>query len=118
MSIESHEHRRRFPRIHGPFNAWRLDAVRTHIRIIDLGLGGCFVTGAPPTNESGRFTMSIDLGIEGVVEVLAAALYHRPHGSAVTFDDLTSDVHARIGRTVAAAANRLLVSDDGALRHT
>jgi hypothetical protein len=116
MTAESYSPRRRFLRIHGPFDAWHLDAVRTRVRVIDLNLGGCFLTGAPRDSVPDKFAMSIDLGTEGVIEVLAAALYHRPHGSALTFDDLTSDAHARIGRTVAAAANKLLVSDDGAIR--
>ena len=116
MTLESHPTQRRFPRIHGPFNAWRLAPARTPVRIIDLNLGGCFLAGAPADQNVDRFAMSIDLGIEGVVEVLAAALYHRAHGSAVAFDKLTADAHARIGRTVASAAHRLLVSDDGAIR--
>ena len=114
MSIDSPTQRRRFPRIHGPFDAWCSHPIRTQVRIIDLGLGGCFVT-ATTAQEHETFTMSIDLGTEGVVDVMAAAIYHRPHGSAVSFDNLTADAHERIQRTVATVTNRLSVPDDGAI---
>ena len=114
MSIESLAQRRRFPRIHGPFDAWCSHPIRTQVRIIDLGLGGCFLTATAPAEQE-AFTMSIDLGNEGMIDVKAAALYHRPHGSAVTFDQLTPDAHDRIQRTVATALNRLSVPHDGAI---
>ena len=114
MATDSHAQRRRFPRIHGPFDAWCSHPIRTQVRIIDLGLGGCFVT-ATSAQERETFTMSIDLGTEGVIDVMAAPIYHRPHGSAVTFDNLTPDAHDRIQRTVTTAINRLSVPDDGAI---
>ena len=116
MTVESQLHQRRFPRIHGPFDAWRVGAVRTPVRIIDLGLGGCFLTAAPRNTDPDAFAMSIDLGQEGVVEVQAAAIYHRPHGSAVTFDNLTADARDRIARTVGTAVNKLSAPGDGVNR--
>ena len=35
--------RRQHPRVHGPFDGWRVDLLDVPVRIYDLSLGGCFV---------------------------------------------------------------------------
>jgi len=69
------------------------------VRILALGIGGCFVKASADQKVGETFTLQIDLGPEGVVEVSAATLYHRPDGSAVTFLNLSQDAFERIRRT-------------------
>jgi len=91
--------RRRYARVPGPFDGWRLGAVRTPVRILALGIGGCFVKASADQKVGETFTLQIDLGPEGIVDVSAATLYHRPDGSAVTFLNLSQDAFERIRRT-------------------
>jgi len=44
--------------------------------------------------------LSIDLGSEGILNVIVAVLYHRVDGSAVTFLNLSPGGSDRIRRTV------------------
>jgi hypothetical protein len=92
--------RRRYARVPGPFSGWRAAAAgRVPVRILALGIGGCFVKASPEQKIGETFKLQIDLGQEGVVEVSAATLYHLPDGSAVTFLNLSQDAFERIRRT-------------------
>jgi hypothetical protein len=92
--------RRRYARVPGPFDGWRDGAGgRIPVRILALGIGGCFVNASPEQKVGETFTLHIDLGAEGSVDVSAAPLYHLPDGSAVTFLNLSQDAFERIRRT-------------------
>ena len=92
--------RRRYARAPGPFQGWRIGANRTPVRIVNLGMGGCFVSATPEQSIGETCTLEIDLGAQGVIEVAAATLYHRADGSAVTFLNLKQDAFECIRRTV------------------
>lgn len=91
---------RRYRRIPGPFEAWRTGEVRLPVSIVELNVGGCFIKAEPEDGDPDTYTLRIDLGQEGVIEVIAAVLYHRVDGSAVTFLNLTPNATDRIKRTV------------------
>jgi len=92
--------RRRYARVPGPFDGLREDAAgRVPVRIVALGIGGCFVKASLDQTIGETFKLHIDLGPEGVVEVSASILYHLPDGSAVTFLNLSQDAFERIRRT-------------------
>ena len=82
---ERYSGQRRFPRVHGPFDGWRVGETRTRVQITNLNLGGCVVHGAPEPGDPDTYTLLIQLGVEGEIEVIAAALYHVPDGTAVAF---------------------------------
>ena len=93
--------RRRYARAPGPFDGWRVGLnSRTAVRIVNLGMGGCFVKAAPAQGGAETFTLQIELGAEGMIEVKAATLYHRADGSAVTFLNLKQEAFEKIRRTV------------------
>ena len=97
---DGYPHRRRWARVRGPFDAWRTGSVRTPVTIVELNVGGCFINGEPEPGDPDTYTLRIDLGGEGSLEVIAAVLYHRVDGSAVTFLNVTPHGAERIRRTV------------------
>lgn len=92
--------RRRYARAPGPFAGWQVGAERSPVQIVNLGMGGCFVSATPGPRIGETPTLEIDLGAEGIIQVSAATLYHRADGSAVTFLNLKQDAFERIRRTV------------------
>jgi len=99
-SGDDYAHRRRYARIRGPFEAWRTGETRTPVTIVELNVGGCFIQAEPEPGDPDTYTLKIDLGSEGVLDVIAAVLYHRVDGSAVTFLNLSPGASDRIQRTV------------------
>lgn len=97
---DDYPQRRRYARVRGPFEAWRTGAVRTPVTVVELNVGGCFVKGEPEPGDPDTYTLRIDLGGEGTLDVIAAVLYHRVDGSAVTFLNVTPHGEDRIRRTV------------------
>jgi PilZ domain-containing protein len=94
---------RRYARVRGPFDAWRTGATRTPVTVVELNVGGCFISAEPEPGDPGTYSLSINLGDEGVFDVTAAVLYHRVDGSAVTFLNLPPQVSDRIRRAVDSA---------------
>ena len=110
--------RRRYARATGPFDGWQVGVTTVRVRIVNLGLGGCFVFADPEQQrhesrsphlefghggaESQTCLLQIDLGDEGVIDVVATMLAHRLGGTAVTFAGLSPDAAARIRRIVDA----------------
>jgi hypothetical protein len=102
MSDDDYSSRRRYTRVRGPFDAWRTGAVRTPVNVVELNIGGCFINGEPEPGDPDTYELRIDLGREGFIDVIAAVLYHRVDGSAVTFLNVTPQGADRIRRTVEA----------------
>lgn len=110
--------RRRYGRATGPFDGWQLGVTAVRVRVVNLGIGGCFVFADPEQHpldarsphvdfghagaEGQTCMLQIDLGDEGVIDVVATMLAHRLGGTAVTFGDLSPDAAARIRRIVDA----------------
>ena len=110
--------RRRYGRATGPFDGWQIGVTTVRVRIVNLGIGGCFVFADPTQHpldsrsphvefghggdESQTCVLRIDLGDEGMIDVVATMLAHRLGGTAVTFGDLSPDAAARIRRIVDA----------------
>ena len=94
--------RRRYVRVHGPFDGWRVGLLDVPVRIYDLSLGGCFVNATHAQRDGARLVLKIDLPSEGSITVHAESIYHRAGGYAVRFIDLDADAAARVARTVEA----------------
>ena len=72
------------------------------MRVMNLGLGGCFVLVHSGHAVDETFEMQIDLGDQGLLDVSATTLYHTINGSAVTFLNLSQHSYDQIQRTVGA----------------
>ena len=100
VSIQPLLENRRYARVHGPFEAWRLGDVPAELEIVDLNIGGCFVREIPQPGAPLTYSLLIEVGEDGMIEVIAAVLYQRDDGSAVTFLNLSQQAFERIRRTV------------------
>src|SRR5215218_8693770 len=94
--------RRRYARHPGPFKARCPGRECTQLRVMDLGLGGCFILVGSERTAGETFQIQIELGDAGVLDVSATLLYHTFNGSAVTFLDLNQNALTQIARTVAS----------------
>ena len=94
--------RRQHPRVHGPFDGWRVDLLDVPVRIYDLSLGGCFVNSMNPQRVGIRLLLKIELPREGTITLHAESLYQRPGGFAVRFVDVDAETAERVARAVAA----------------
>ena len=101
--------RRRYLRVAVPFDGYRASLPETPVRIVDLGLGGCFVKSTHEQKDRSRLVLKITLPQEGVVTLNAVTVYRRPAvGFALRFVDVNAETSARLIRTVealSAAAN-------------
>ena len=98
---KSHGEKRRYARHPGPFHAFcPRDYELRELRVINLGLGGCFVLGSSGHPVGRTFPMQVDLGAEGLMSVSATTLLHQSDGSAVTFMNLSLHALAQIARVV------------------
>jgi hypothetical protein len=100
---ESYSEKRRYARHPGPFNALSTERENNELRIMNLGLGGCFVLVSSGHEVGETFQMQIDLLDQGWMEVSATTLYHTINGSAVTFMNLSQKAFHQIQRTVDAS---------------
>ena len=95
--------RRQHPRIHGPFDGWRVDLLDVPVRIYDLSLGGCFVNAMHEQAPGIVVTLEVQLPGEGTLELKAKTLYRRPgFGFAVRFIDMDPQKRARLARALQA----------------
>ena len=93
--------RRRYTRVHGPFDGYRVGKLETPVRIYDLSQGGCFVNGASHQRKETRMALKIDLPAEGTIAVEAQLVYVRQDfGYAVRFVDVDPDTDARLRRAI------------------
>ena len=91
---------RRYVRALGPFNGFHLGLRKTPVLIFNLNLGGGFVNFTDEQPAGTTFVLTIDLGQDGRITVLAETVYRDPSGIAVRFVDLDADGSDRLGRTV------------------
>jgi hypothetical protein len=101
MGHQRYPTKRRFPRVHGPFDAYHLDP-QTPVLVYDLNLGGGFVNfgGQQPTAID--FVLNVVLPQEGLITVHAETVYRHEDGVAVRFVDMDVDTHERLARTIDA----------------
>jgi hypothetical protein len=92
--------KRRFPRAHGPFDAFL--GPQTPVVVYDLNLGGGFVNfgNEPPAGVD--FVLKVALPQEGVITVRAETVYRHEGGIAVRFVDVDADTSNRLARTIDA----------------
>jgi hypothetical protein len=95
----SREHRR-YHRVRGPFDGFRVDAVDTHVRVYDLNEGGCFVNSTHDLPDPGRLiVLRVQVPDEGWIYLRGEALYTRPEfGFAVAFTDVADDTRQHLAR--------------------
>ena len=97
--------KRRYVRVHGPFDADHLDFPRTPVLIYDLNLGGGFVNfGDSFGPEGATLRLRIDLPREGPIMVNAEAVYRDASGVAVRFVDMDLDAAQRLARQIDSMA--------------
>jgi hypothetical protein len=93
--------RRQHHRIKGPFDAWRVAAIDTPLRIHDLSEGGCFVNALHDQRVGVTMLLAIDLPHEGRITVKAKTLYRKPDfGFAVRFVDMSPETSERLKRAI------------------
>jgi hypothetical protein len=102
--------RRRHPRVHGPFDGWRVDLLDVPVRIYDLSLGGCFVNSMHPQRDGVKLLLKIELPDQGSISVWAESLYQRPGGFAARFVDVDAETTERLRKSVDALLNRQATS--------
>lgn len=88
--------RRRHDRFSGPFDAFRVGALETPLRIFDLSRGGCFVIAMHEQTPGISFVMKIDLPYVGLITVKAVSLYARSGGFAVKFLEMSEETAERL----------------------
>jgi hypothetical protein len=95
--------RRRHQRVAGPFDGRRVELLMTvPLRIYDLSLGGCLIEAHHEQRPGQRFTLQIELPLEGWVEVQAESLYVREgYGFAAQFVEMSDEVRPRMERALA-----------------
>lgn len=98
---QQYSSKRRFPRAHGPFDAFHL-GLQTPVLVYDLNLGGALVNfgGEPPTDVV--FVLKVALPGEGVITVHAETVYRHESGVAVRFVNVDRDTCERLARTIDA----------------
>ena len=91
------EDRRSSLRIVGPFEAMRTGGQR--LELSNLSEGGCFVNSFEKPIPGRRWTLRIELPIEGWIAVTAETLYTRTgYGYGVKFVDINPEDRARLTR--------------------
>ena len=96
LPAESPINRRQHDRIRGPFDAARIGALETPLRIFDLSRGGCFVNAMHEQTPGVSFTMRLELPYVGPITVKAVTLYARAGGFAVQFVSLNDETVGRL----------------------
>jgi hypothetical protein len=93
--------KRRFPRVHGPFDGYHVGP-QTPVLVYDLNLGGGFVNFGDQQPTTVDFVLKVALPNEGMVTVHAETVYRHDSGVAVRFVDVDVDTLERLARTVDA----------------
>jgi hypothetical protein len=94
-------HKKRAPRVAGPFEARRLGAIDLPLRIHDLSLGGCLIESFHEVAVGRRLQIEVDLPAEGWVMLHAEVLYLRESfGFAVKFVDMDEPTRVKLARGV------------------
>ena len=94
--------KRRYVRVHGPFDGYHLGLPATPVVVYDLNLGGGFVNFAGEQPQGATFEFRIYLPQEGAITVHAVAVYRQESGVAVRFVDVDADTAERLTRAIDA----------------
>jgi hypothetical protein len=94
--------RRRYERVAGPFDGYRVGPIETPVQIFELSLGGCFVNSIDEQQVGSTLVLKIDLPQEGWITVNAETVYRHQFGFAVRFVDVDVQTGARLLRTIDA----------------
>jgi PilZ domain len=94
--VDDASNRRQHNRVRGPFDAARVGALETPLRIFDLSRGGCFVNAMHEQTPGVSFVMKIDLPYVGPITVKAVTLYARAGGFAVQFLEMSDETVGRL----------------------
>ena len=93
---EESTNRRQHDRIRGPFDAARIGALETPLRVFDLSKGGCFINAMHEQTPGVSFTMRLDLPYVGPITLKAVTLYARAGGFAVQFVNASDETIDRL----------------------
>ena len=89
-------------RVHGPFDGRRAGLLTVPVTIYDLSMGGCLIHAFHEEPAGSRFTLDIQLPIEGWIQLEAQSLYVREgYGFAVNFIEMTETTRERLERAIA-----------------
>jgi hypothetical protein len=89
------------PRVAGPFDGHRVDALTTPLRIHDLSRSGCLIQWYHEQSPGRRFTLEIELPEVGWLRVEAESIYNRSdYGFAVKFVDVPADTMAKLDQVI------------------
>ena len=91
---------RRYVRATGPFNGFHLGLRKAPVLIFNLNIGGGFVNFSDDQPAGRTFALTIDLGEDDRITVLAETVYRDASGIAVRFIDLDGEESERLGRAV------------------
>ena len=93
--------RRRFARVRGPFDGRRVGLLTVPVTVYDLGVGGCLIHSFHEEPAGRRFTLEIELPVEGWIQVEALSLYVREgYGFAVYFVEMDETTRQRLHRVI------------------
>jgi hypothetical protein len=107
VPAKSERNRREHRRFPGPFDARRVAALETPVRIYDLSRGGCFITSLHEQQPGIVMTLRIELPGEGWVTVTAETLPRQNEfGYAVRFVGMDIDSAERLDRALQHLAER------------
>jgi hypothetical protein len=93
--------RRRHIRVRGPFDGRRVGLLTVPVTIYDLSAGGCLIQAFHDEPPGNRFTLEIELPVEGWIQVQAQSLYTREgYGFAVHFVEMDETIRERLERAI------------------
>ena len=91
--------KRRYQRVKGPFSGRHIGAIKTHVFVTDLNLGGGFITFTGEQPPGSMFVLRINLH-DGPITVDAQTVHRDPVGHGVRFVNLDVETAARLVRTI------------------
>ena len=95
--------RRRHPRVPGPFDGRRVEMMMTvPLRIYDLSMGGCLIEAHHEQRPGQRFSIEIEMPLEGWIPMEAESLYVREgYGFAARFVEMSDEARQKLERGLA-----------------
>jgi hypothetical protein len=99
--------RRKYKRVHGPFDGLRIGLLETPVQLYDLSRGGCFINSMHQQQPGVKVLLKIDLPYEGWITVRAETLDRRSEfGFAVRFTEIGAEFAAALERALVAMEHR------------
>jgi hypothetical protein len=93
--------KRRSVRVRGPFDGRRVGLLTVPVTIYDLSVGGCLIHAFHEEPAGRRFTLEIELPVDGWIQVQAQSLYVREgYGFAVYFVEMDETTRERLERAI------------------